>query len=101
MCPAEKFYQETIEQFERCSELEKLQNKRKIREMLEKLKKLVEAEKEKDLTVLEIMGVDPDLFESELDSARASAFRVSAYNDVLKYIEEIQRENKKVEALND
>lgn len=68
--------------------------------MLEKLKKLIEAEKEKDERILEIMNVDPDVFEKEMDSARASAFRISAYNDTLKYIGELEKE-KKVEALND
>lgn len=68
--------------------------------MLEKLKKLIEAEKEKDERILEIMNIDPDVFEKEMDSARASAFRISAYNDALKYIGELEKE-KKVEALND
>jgi hypothetical protein len=40
------------------------------------------------------MGIDPEKFESELDSERASAFRVTAYNDVLNYIDELQKKRR-------
>lgn len=57
--------------------------------MLEKLRQFVESERSKELVILEAMGVDPDSFENEIDSDRASAFRVTAYNAVLSKIDEL------------